>query len=165
MDWISIFVATAAALTLIIAMIHFVNWLSGSIGVKGFIGREIGDRLTRIADLTERTERALRDGQQTMRKESEERGRALRKEVGDGILQFGSTVQTQISDGRTSTDKRLEEFARTQTEFANALREEVRKTIAGFGEGLKSDVKTLTDASANSQESLRQVVANSQETL
>lgn len=158
MDWISIFVATAAALTLIIAMIHFVNWLSGSIGVKGFIGREIGDRLTRIADLAERTERALRDGQQTMRKESEERGRALRKEVGDGILQFGTTVQTQITDGRTSTDKRLEEFARTQAEFANALREEVRKTIASFGEGLKADVKTLTDTNATGQETLRQTV-------
>ncbi|MBL8782834.1 MAG: DNA recombination protein RmuC [Alphaproteobacteria bacterium] len=93
-----------------------------------------------------------------MRKESDERGRALRKEVGDGILQFGSSVQTQLSDGRVAVDKRMEEAARTQTEFANALRDEVRKTIASFGEGLKTDVKTLTDANAASQEMLRQVV-------
>ena len=45
-----------------------------------------------------------------------------------------------------AVDKRMEESARTQTEFANALRDEVRKTIASFGEGLKADVKTLTDA-------------------
>jgi DNA recombination protein RmuC len=158
MDWISIFVAIAAALTLIIAMIHFVNWYSGSMGAKGFLGREIGDRLTRIADLTERTERSMRDGQQNMRKESDDRGRALRKEISENILQLGASVQTQISDGRLSTDKRLEEFARTNAEFANALREEVRKTIAGFGEGLKADVKILTDANAVSQESLRHTV-------
>src|SRR5262245_6662358 len=113
MDWISIFVVAAIVLTLIIAMIHFANWLSGSAGVKGLLGREIGDRLTRIADMAERTERSMREGQQNMRKESDDRGRALRKEVSEGILQLGSTVQTQISDGRSSTDKRLEEFART----------------------------------------------------
>jgi DNA recombination protein RmuC len=67
-------------------------------------------------------------------------------------------VQTQLSDGRVAVDKRMEESARTQTEFANALRDEVRKTIASFGEGLKTDVKTLNDANAASQEMLRQVV-------
>ena len=158
MDWISLLVAFAAALALLIGVVHFVIWLTDVVGAKGFLGKDIGERLARIAEVAERTERTVRDEQQLMRKESDERGRALRKEVGDGILQFGSSVQTQLSDGRVAVDKRMEESARTQTEFANALRDEVRKTIASFGEGLKTDVKTLTDANAASQEMLRQVV-------
>ena len=158
MDGITVFFAVAVAVTLVVAMVHFVTWLSGTMSTKEFLGREIGDRLKRIADIADRTERAVRDEHQTIRKESDERGRSLRKEVGDGILQLGATVQTQLSESRTSVDKRLEEFARTHAEFANALRDEVRKTIAGFGDGLKADVKTLTDANAFSQESLRQTV-------
>lgn len=158
MDLPTVFFTVAVALTLVIAMIHFMTWLFGVVGGKGGVAREIDTRLTRIADLAERTERAVRDEHKTLRKESDERGRALRQEVGEGILKFGSSVQTSVSDGRTSVDKRFEEFARTHAEFANALREEVRKTIAAFGEGLKTDVKTLADANATNQETLRQTV-------
>ena len=158
MDWVTILFACVIALTFAIALIHLMTWIHGLAGGKGGTARDLDKRLDRIADLTERTERAVRDEHQTMRKESDDRGRALRKEVGDGILKFGSSVQTSVSDGRTSVDKRFEEFARTQAEFANALREEVRKTINTFGEGLKSDVKTLADASSVTQEALRQTV-------
>lgn len=158
MDWPSILVTLAAALTLLIAMIHFVTWLQGFLGAKGGVGREIETRLARIADLAERTERALRDEHQQMRKESETRGRALREEVSEGIMKFGGTVQSSISDGRTSVDKKLEEFARTHVEFADRLRTEVRQTIASFGETLKGDVKTLAEANAKNQETLRQTV-------
>ena len=158
MDWLTILFALAIALTLAIALIHLVTWIHGFAGGKGGLARDLDKRLERIADLTERTERAVRDEHQNMRKESDERGRALRKEVGDGILKFGSSVQTQVSDGRSAVDKRFEEFARTHAEFANALRDEVRKTINTFGETLKSDVKTLADANAKNQETLRQTV-------
>ncbi len=93
-----------------------------------------------------------------MRKESADRGRDLRKEVGEGILKFGASVQSSVSDGRTAVDKRFEEFVRTHAEFATALRDELRKTIASFGEGLKTDVKALADANAITQEALRQTV-------
>jgi len=158
MDWLSILVGTTAALALLIGMIHFVTWLSGFLGTKGGGGRELDGRLDRIAEMAERTERAVRDEHKTMRKESEERGRALREEVGEGIVKFGNLVQSSVSDGRVSVDKKLEEFARTHADFANALREEVRKTIAAFGEGLKADVKTLAEANGQSQETLRQTV-------
>lgn len=158
MDWLSILVGTTAALALLIGMIHFVTWLSGFLGTMGGGGRELDGRLDRIAEMAERTERAVRDEHKTMRKESEERGRALREEVGEGIVKFGNLVQSSVSDGRVSVDKKLEEFARTHADFANALREEVRKTIAAFGEGLKVDVKALAEANGQSQETLRQTV-------
>jgi DNA recombination protein RmuC len=158
MDWLTILFVLAIALTIVIATIHLVLWLSGFAGGKGGLAREVDKRLERIADLAERTERAVRDEHQNMRKESADRGRDLRKEVGEGILKFGASVQSSVSDGRTAVDKRFEEFVRTHAEFATALRDELRKTIASFGEGLKTDVKALADANAVTQEALRKTV-------
>ena len=147
MDWLSVLVATTAAVLLIVATIHLVTWLWRLLGNSGGIGRELDARLDRIGESAGRAERAIRDESETMRRESETRGRALREEVGAGIVKFG-----------TSVDKKLEEFARTHAEFATTLREEVRKTIAAFGEGLKTDVKALSEANGQSQEALRQTV-------
>lgn len=158
MDWLTIMFAVTVALTLIIAMIHFVSWLTGTLGGKAGSSREIDKQLERIADMTERTEKAVRDEHQRMRKETDENARELRKEVGDGILKFGGSVQTAVSESRTAVDKRFEEFSRSHAEFSNSLREEVRKTINSFGETLKADVKALADANALTQEALRQTV-------
>ncbi|MEQ1865127.1 MAG: DNA recombination protein RmuC [Micropepsaceae bacterium] len=158
MDWFLVLFSIALVLVSVLAVVHFATWLSGILNASGGIGLALDKRLDRIAELAERTERAVRDEHQTMRKESDERGRSLRKEVGDNILKFGSSLQSSISDGRTSADTKLEEFARTHAEFANRLREEVRTTIAAFGEGLKTDVKTLAEANGQSQETLRQTV-------
>ncbi len=147
MDWLSVLVATTAAVLLIVAMIHLVTWLWRFLGQSGGIGRDLDTRLDRIGESAGRAERAIRDESETMRRESETRGRALREEVGAGIVKFG-----------TSVDKKLEEFARTHAEFATTLREEVRKTIAAFGEGLKGDVKVLAEANGKSQETLRLTV-------
>ncbi|MCE9522521.1 MAG: hypothetical protein K8S25_08840, partial [Alphaproteobacteria bacterium] len=160
MDWFLVLFSLALALVSILALVHFATWLSGILNARGGIGLELDRRLDRIVDLAERTDRAIRDEHQTMRKESDERGRSLRKEVGDGILKFGSSLQSSISDGRTAADTKLEEFARTHAEFADRLREEVRKTIAAFGEGLKADVKTLAEANGQSQETLRLTVTD-----
>ena len=160
MDWFLVLFSLALALVSIVALVHFVTWLSGILKAKGGVGRELDARLDRIAEHVERTERAVRDEHQNMRKESDERGRSLRKEVGDNILKFGSSLQSSISDGRTAADTKLEEFARTHAEFADRLREEVRKTIAAFGEGLKADVKTLAEANGQSQETLRLTVTD-----
>jgi len=73
-------------------------------------------------------------------------------------VKFGSSVQSSIATSRTSVDAKLEDFARTQAEFADRLRAEVRQTIAAFGDGLKTDVKTLADANGKNQETLRQTV-------
>ncbi len=158
MDWLTILFALAIALTLVIGLIHLMTWIHALAGGKGGGARDLDKRLERITDLTERTERAVRDEHQTLRKESDERGRALRKEVGEGILKFGSSVQTSLSDGRSSVDKRFEEFVRTHAEFATSLREELRKTIGAFGDTLKTDVKALADTNAVAQEALRQTV-------
>ncbi len=158
MDWLSVFVAVAAAVAIIIGMIHLMSVLSGFMNAKGDVPRELDARLDRLSQLAERTERALRDEHQNMRTESETRGRALREEVSEGITKFGGSVQTSISDGRVSVDKKLEEFARTHAEFADRLRAEVRQTIAAFAEGLKTDVKSLTEANGTAQEALRLTV-------
>lgn len=159
MDWPTFFFSLCIALLLVIGVVQLVTWLHGLLGgAGGGVARDLDKRLERIADLAERTERAVRDEHQTMRKESETRGRALREEVGEGILKFGNALQTSMTEGRSAVDKRFEEFSRTHAEFANALRDEVRKTIASFGETLKTDVKTLADASAVTQEALRQTV-------
>ena len=158
MDWPSVFVAIAAAVAIVVGMIHLMAVLSGFMNAKGDVPRELDARLDRLSQLAERTERALRDEHQNMRKESETRGRALREEVSEGITKFGGSVQTSISDGRVSVDKKLEEFARTHTEFADRLRAEVRQTIAAFAESLKTDVKSLTEANGTAQEALRQTV-------
>jgi DNA recombination protein RmuC len=157
MDWLGILIAVTTAVLLLVLMVHFVTWLARFVG-RGAAPRELDQRLDRIAELAERTERAVRDEHKEMRQESESRGRALREEVGEGIVKFGNLVQSSISEGRVSVDKKLEEFARTHAEFANALRDEVRRTIASFGETLKGDVKTLAEANATNQETLRQTV-------
>src|SRR6185295_12623516 len=100
MDWLTILLATTLALTLLIGMVHFVTWLSGFLGAKSHGARDLETRLDRIADSAVRAERAIRDESQTMRRESETRGRALREEVGEGIVKFGTSVQASISDGR-----------------------------------------------------------------
>lgn len=165
MDWLSILVACAAALTLLIAMVHFVTWLSGFLGAKGGLGRDFEQKLERIADAAQRTERAVRDESETMRRESETRGRALREEVGEGIVKFGTSMQTSIVDGRTNVDKRLEEFTRTHAEFADALRKELRQTMSVFADGLKTDVKSMTEANNQSQQQLRQAVTERLDTM
>jgi len=160
MDWFLVLFSLALALISIVALVHFTTWLSGLLNAKGGIGVELDKRLDRLAELAERTERAVREEHQTMRKESDERGSSLRKEVSDGILKFGTSVQSSISDGRTAVDKKLEEFARTHTEFADRLREEVRKTIAAFGDGLKADLKALSEVNGQAQETLRLTVTD-----
>ena len=158
MDWITLFFAVTISITLIIALIHFVNWLTGTVGGKSSLSRDLDKKLERIADMAERTEKSVRDEHQRMRKDAEENARELRKEVGDGILKFGGSVQSTMSESRSAVDKRFEEFARTHAEFSNSLRDEVRKTINAFGDGLKTDVKALTDANGLAQEALRQTV-------
>jgi DNA anti-recombination protein RmuC len=98
---------------------------------------ELQVNFERIATLTARTEATMRDEQERLRRQTEDNGRELRREVNDGILQFGTSMQATLSDSRTIVDRRFEEFARTQAEFSNSLRDELRKTINTFGETLK----------------------------
>lgn len=165
MDWLTILFAVTVAFTLVIALIHFVSWLTGTVVGKGGSSRDLDKKLERIADLSERTEKSVRDEHQRMRKEAEENARELRKEVSDGIVKFGTNVQTSLSESKNTVDRRFEEFSRSQAEFSNNLREEMRKTISSFGEGLKTDVKALADASSLTQEALRKTVTDSLEKL
>jgi DNA recombination protein RmuC len=158
MDWFTVLFSLALALVSIAAAVFLTMRLTRMSTAAGAGGQDLDARLAGLVELAERTDRSIRDEHQSMRKESEERGRALRSEVGEGILKFGSSLQSAISDGRSAADTKLEEFARTQAEFANRLREEVRTTIAAFGEGLKADVKVLAESNGQSQEMLRQTV-------
>lgn len=165
MDWLTFLFAVAVALTLIIAVIHFVSWLTGTLGGNGGFARDLDKQLERLADLAERTEKSVRDEHQRLRKETDDGARELRKEVNEGIFKFGSTVQSTMNDSRTSVDKRFEDFARTQADVSTNLRDEVRKTINSFGDSLKTDVKALADASALTQEALRKTLTDSLDKL
>ena len=158
MDWVTSLIVVAAAVVLVAGALHIFSLLRSFRGATGGSTNELETRLGVIAGAAERSERAIRDESQSMRRESEARGRALREEVGEGIVKFGSSVQSSIATSRTSVDAKLEDFARTQAEFAERLRAEVRQTIAAFGDGLKTDVKTLADANGKNQETLRQTV-------
>ena len=158
MDLITVLVVVACVLAAATCVLQVMAWLRPAPDTAEAALRTLEARLDRLFEISERTERALRDEHQAMRSESDTQGRALRTEVGDGITRFGASVQASIADGRNSVDRRLEEFSRTQTDFGNGLREEVRRTINAFGEALKADVKALAEANGINQEALRQTV-------
>lgn len=158
MDGLSVFLALAVALVIVVATIQFMSWFTGVSGTKGGVSRELDTRLDRLAQLAERTEKSLRDEHHDMRKASEASARALREEVSEGITRFGGAVQTSITEGRSSTDRKLEDFSRTHAEFADRLRTEMRQAMGTFSESLKADVKVLNETNAAAQETLRLAV-------
>ena len=155
MGFVTTLFVAACVTALVAGFVHLLATVRALQGGERGRGDEIAARLAALAEATERSERSMRDESQVMRRESEARAKMLRDEVGEGISRFGWNVQSLITTSSSSVDSKLEEFARTHGEFADRLRSEVRQTIAGFGEGLKSDVKTLTDSNASSQEAIR----------
>lgn len=150
----TLFVA-ACVVALVAGIIHLVViMLELSGGGKGR-NEEVSKRLDVLNEATERSERVVRDESQVMRRESEARGKMLRDEVNEGISRFGWNVQALITTSSSSVDSKLEEFTRTQADFAERLRNEVRQTMVAFAESLKGDVKVLTDSNVKSQDSIR----------
>src|ERR1700687_4888697 len=150
----TLFVA-ACVVALVAGFVHLLATVRSLQGGEKERNDEVTARLAALAEATERSERSMRDDSQIMRRESEARAKMLRDEVGEGISRFGWNVQSLITTSSTSVDSKLEEFSRTHAEFADRLRSEVRQTIVSFGEGLKGDVKTLTDSNSLSQEAIR----------
>jgi DNA recombination protein RmuC len=125
------------------------------------LARNLQPNFERIAVLAERTEAAVRDGEQRARRDAEDSSRELRREVSEGMLTFGNAMQVTLSENRSSVDRKFEEFARTSGEFSVSLRDEVRNTMGVLADLLKADVKNLTDATTQMQESLRRSVTDS----
>ena len=164
MDWLTLFAAVAALASVAVLFLQIAAWLTGGVG-KGGMSKELDRKLDRVGDTAERTEKALRDEHQRMRKDAEDNARDLRKELSESVLKLGNSIQTTMSTSLTSIDKRVEEFARTHGEFSNTLREEVRNSIAALSGELKTDVKTFTESSKEAQDTLRKGVTDSLETL
>ena len=117
----TLFVA-ACVVALVAGIIHLVViMLELSGGGKGR-NEEVSKRLDVLNEATERSERVVRDESQVMRRESEARGKMLRDEVNEGISRFGWNVQALITTSSSSVDSKLEEFTRTQADFAERLR-------------------------------------------
>src|SRR5258705_5744750 len=154
MGFVTTLFVAACVIALVAALVHLVVIMLDLSGGKGR-DQEVTKRLDVLAEATERSERAMRDDSQVMRRESESRGKMLRDEVGEGISRFGWNVQALITTSSTSVDSKLEEFARTHGEFAERLRNEVRQTMVAFADSLKGDVKVLTDSNIQSQDSIR----------
>lgn len=165
MDWLTIFAAIAALCSMALLFIQIANWLTGGGLGKGALSRDLERKLDRVGDTAERTEKALRDEHQRLRKDTEENARDLRKELSESVLKLGNSIQNTMSTSLSAIDKRVEEFARTHGEFSNTLREEVRNSITALSGELKTDVKTFTESSKEAQETLRKGVTDSLETL
>ncbi len=155
MGFVTTLFVAACVTALVAGFVHLLATVRALQGGEKGRSDEISARLAALAEATERSERSMRDDSQIMRRESEARAKMLRDEVGEGISRFGWNVQSLITTSSTSVDSKLEEFSRTHAEFADRLRSEVRQTIVSFGEGLKGDVKTLTDSNSLSQEAIR----------
>jgi DNA recombination protein RmuC len=154
MGFVTTLFVAACVIALAAALVHLVVIMLDLSGGKGR-DQEVTKRLDALAEATERSERAMRDDSQVMRRESESRGKMLRDEVGEGISRFGWNVQALITTSSTSVDSKLEEFSRTHSEFAERLRNEVRQTMVAFADSLKGDVKILTDSNSQSQDAIR----------
>ena len=154
MGFVTTLFVAACVIALVAALVHLVVIMLDLSGGKGR-DQDVTKRLDALAEATERSERAMRDDSQVMRRESESRGKMLRDEVGEGISRFGWNVQALITTSSTSVDSKLEEFSRTHGEFAERLRNEVRQTMVAFADSLKGDVKVLTDSNIQSQDSIR----------
>jgi DNA recombination protein RmuC len=149
-------VFVAACVTAFMAgLLHLIALMQGLVGAGEEREQDVAKRLDGIAEAMERSERAMRDESQIMRRESETRAKMLRDEVGENISRFGWNVQSLITTSSSSVDAKLEEFSRTQSEYADRLRSEVRQTMTAFGDGLKGDVKTLTTTNSQSQDAIR----------
>jgi DNA recombination protein RmuC len=165
MDWLTIFAAVAAICSLALLFIQIANWLTGGNLGKAGLSKELDRKLDRVGDIAERTENALRDEHQRMRKEADDNARDTRKELGDNILKLGNSLQNTLSESLSAIDRRVQEFARTHGEFSNTLREEVRNSITALSSELKTDVKVFTEASTLAQETLRKGVTDSLEVM
>ena len=129
------------------------------------VARDLLPSFERLATLAERTEAAVRDGEQRARRDTDESGRELRREVNQGILDFTKSIQVSLSENRAGVDKKFEEFSRTSGEFSTSLRDEVRKTMGVLADMLKADVKALSDSTTQTQDTLRRAVTESLERM
>ena len=155
MGFVTTLFVAACASAIVAALVHLIALMQGIAGTGKDREQETSARLAGLAEATERSERSMKDESQIMRRESEARAKMLRDEVGENISRFGWNVQSLITTSSSAVDAKLEDFSRTQADFADRLRSEVRQTIVSFGEGLKGDVKTLTDTNTQSQDTIR----------
>ena len=129
------------------------------------VTRDLQPSFERLATFAERTEAAVRDSEQRARRDADDSSRELRREVSQGILNFGNTIQVTLSENRAGVDKKFEEFSRTSGEFSNSLRDEVRKTMGVLADMLKADVKALAESTTQTQDTLRRAVTESLERM
>ncbi len=106
MDWLTIFAAVAAICSLALLFIQIANWLTGGNLGKAGLSKDLERKLDRVGDIAERTESALRDEHQRMRKEADDNARDTRKELGDNILKLGNSLQNTLSESLSAIDRR-----------------------------------------------------------
>lgn len=155
MGLVSTLFVAACVVALVAGIAHLIVIMQELAGAGNGRNEDLIKRLDTLAEATERSERVVRDESGVMRRESEARGKMLRDEVNEGISRFGWNVQALITTSSTSVDSKLEEFSRTQSDFTERLRNEVRQTMVAFADSLKGDVKILTDGNNKSQDSIR----------
>ncbi len=153
------------ALSLIAVVAVVFLWVRLGRAGADSVARDLLPSFERLATLAERTEAAVRDGEQRARRDTDESGRELRREVNQGILDFTKSIQVTLSENRAGVDKKFEEFARTSGEFSTSLRDEVRKTMSILADMLKADVKALAESTPQTQDTLRRAVTESLERM
>ncbi|MBL8835773.1 MAG: DNA recombination protein RmuC [Alphaproteobacteria bacterium] len=112
------------------------------------------ERLARVETIADRLERTMRDETRTMRDEAENRGRALREEIGGTVRSFAELQQTAARDLRTEVTKTLnqvgDDIRATDAQMSEAMRERLT--------AMATQLAALVEASAAQQRELRLAV-------
>ncbi|BCW87877.1 hypothetical protein sos41_10090 [Alphaproteobacteria bacterium SO-S41] len=139
--------------------------------------------VTILANESRQTDRTLRDETSRMREEADQRGINLRGEVREQIGSVGDRLSAGLQGSRSAVETRMDAFADSQSKAAEQLRFEVGRSVASFGEGLKTDmaafqggtrealtgvearIAALTEANEQRQNALRLAVEQRLEAL
>ncbi|MBI1365841.1 MAG: DNA recombination protein RmuC [Alphaproteobacteria bacterium] len=105
----------------------------GALSGRGKRARLEPGALDPLKEAIAAADRVVRDETARMRNEAEARGEQLR-----------AAMRQEMEAGRAALDQRLEASSGAQAKAGEALRSEVAKTMALFGEGLKGDVNALS---------------------
>ncbi len=137
-----ILVGVAVAMTAIGALFALLAWRRSiaSAEVTRAAAEFTRSSVTILANGMQHTERTIRDETARMREEADQRGINLRGEVREQIGAVGDRLNTGLLGTRGAVETRMDAFAALQTDAADKLRFEVGRSVASFGEGLKTDM-------------------------
>jgi DNA recombination protein RmuC len=100
---------------------------------------QVGDAARAARDGTERLERTLHEQTVAMRGEAEQRGRALREEVGGSVRGFADSLQARVGDLGRRTEERLDRLTTATGQQLAAVRETVETRLTASADRAQAE--------------------------